>query len=179
VKQLVVLRHAKTEPGGGATRDIERVLLERGRRDAAAMAQYFKAQGHGCDLVLCSNAARTRETLSIFQPIACARAPVEVRGDLYLAEAAEMLALMRSLDDDVQSVLIVCHNPGAAELVQMMSHSPRNVREEDRHTRMRAKFATCSLAVIDLDIDHWQDARMQKGVLADFMRPRDLDLKGS
>jgi hypothetical protein len=61
----------------------------------------------------------------------------------------------------------------------MMSHSPRNVREEDRHKRMRAKFSTGSLAVIDLDIDLWQDARKQKGVLADFMRPRDLDLKES
>lgn len=143
------------------------------------MAQYFKAQGHGCDLVLCSNAARTRETLSIFQPIACARAPVDVRSDLYLAEAAEMLALVRGLDDDVQSVLVVCHNPGAAELVQMMCQPPLNVREEDRHRRMRAKFSTGSLAVIELDIDFWQDARMQKGVLADFMRPRDLDLKES
>jgi phosphohistidine phosphatase len=179
LKKLVVLRHAKTEPGGGETRDIDRVLLERGRRDAATMAQYFKAQGHGCDLVLCSNSARTRETLSIFQPIACARAPVDVRGDLYLAEAAEMLALVRGLDDDVQSVLVVCHNPGAAELVQMMCQPPLNVREEDRHRRMRAKFSTGSLAVIDLDIDLWQDARMQKGVLADFMRPRDLDLKES
>lgn len=179
MKKLVVLRHAKTEPGGGATRDIDRVLLERGRRDAAAMARYFKAQGHGCDAVLCSNAARTRETLSIFQPIACAGAPVEVRSDLYLAEASEMLALLRELEDDVNSVLIVCHNPGAAELVQMMCLPPRNDGEEDRHKRMRAKFSTCSLAVIDLDIDLWQDARKQKGVLADFMRPRDLGLKES
>jgi phosphohistidine phosphatase len=179
LKKLVVLRHAKTEPGGGATRDIDRVLLERGRRDAAAMAKYFKAHGHGCDAVLCSNAARTRETLSIFQPIACAGAPVEVRSDLYLAEASEILALLRELEDDVNSVLIVCHNPGAAELVQMMCLPPRNDGEEDRHKRMRAKFSTCSLAVIDLDIDLWQDARKQKGVLADFMRPRDLGLKES
>ena len=179
MKKLVVLRHAKTEPGGGATRDIDRVLLERGRRDAAAMAKYFKAHGHGCDAVLCSNAARTRETLSIFQPIACAGAPVEVRSDLYLAEASEILALLRELEDDVNSVLIVCHNPGAAELVQMMCLPPRNDGEEDRHKRMRAKFSTCSLAVIDLDIDLWQDARKQKGVLADFMRPRDLGLKES
>lgn len=179
MKQLIVLRHAKTEPGGGAKRDIDRVLLDRGRRDAAAMAYYFKTQGHGCDLVLCSNAARTRETLSIFQPIACAAAPVEVRSDLYLAEANEMLALMRDLDDDVQSVLFVCHNPGAAEFVQMMCHPPLNAREEDRHRRMRAKFSTCSLAVISLEADHWQGARIQKGELADFMRPRDLDTKES
>ncbi len=177
MKKLVVLRHAKTEPGGGATRDIDRVLLERGRRDAAAMAKYFKAQGHGCDLVLCSNAARTQETLSIFQPIACAGASVDVRSDLYLAEANEMLALMRDLDNDLQSVLFVCHNPGAAEFVQMMCHPPLNVREEGRHRRMRAKFSTCSLAVIELETDHWQGARIQKGVLADFMRPRDLDSK--
>lgn len=177
MKQVIVLRHAKTEAGGDTKRDIDRVLMERGRRDAAAMAQYFKAQGHGCDLVLCSNAARTRETLSIFQPIACAAAPVDMRSDLYLAEANEMLALMRDLDNDLQSVLFVCHNPGAAEFVQMMCHPPLNVREEGRHRRMRAKFSTCSLAVIELETDHWQGARIQKGVLADFMRPRDLDSK--
>ena len=179
MKRLYVMRHAKTEPGGGSKRDSDRILLERGRLDAAAMGRYFLLQGHGCDLVLCSDAARTQETLSIFRPIAFPRVRVEIRSDLYLAEADDLFGFLRGLDDDVAAVMFVCHNPGAAEFVQMMSQPPLNMREEERHRRMRAKFSTCSLAAIDLETDSWRKAKAQKGTLIDFMRPRDLEEKGS
>lgn len=179
MKKLYVLRHAKAEADGGTKRDIERVLMERGRRDAALMAQHFVSQGHACDLVLCSTAARTQETLTIFKAIAFSGVDVEVRDDLYLAEASEMFGFLRALDDDVKSVMFVCHNPGAAEFVQMMSHPPLNASEEERHRRMRAKFSTCSFAAIEFDSRTWHNARMQKGALVDFMRPRDLDRQGT
>ncbi len=178
MKRLFVLRHAKTEPAGGMKRDEDRVLVARGRRDAADMAQYFVSRGHACELVLCSTAARTRETLSIFKPVACAGARVILSEDLYLAEAPDILALLRSLDDKVGSVMVIGHNPGLAELCLMMSLPPPSVEQEARHRRMREKFSTSSLAVIGFDVAAWGGLRPGSGVLEDFMRPRDFGQTG-
>ena len=178
MKRLIILRHAKTEPGGLTKQDFDRVLLERGRRDAAAMAHYFVSRGHACPLVLCSTAARTRETLSIFQPLACAGAQVEFRDELYLAEAPESLAQLRSLDDKVGAVMVVGHNPGIEELALTLCMPPLSVEQEARHRRMRDKFATSSLVVIGFDAPAWRVLRPGSGVLEDFMRPRDLGQTG-
>ena len=178
MKRLIILRHAKTEAADGPKRDIDRVLIERGRRDAAAMAQYFVARGHGCDLVLCSTAARTRETLAIFGPIACSGVPVVYREDLYLAEMPDILAIVRSVDDAHGAVMLVGHNPGLEELALTISTVPLSIEEEARHRRMREKFATSSLAVLRFEARRWQDLRRGSGLLEDFMRPRDLDRRG-
>ncbi len=178
MKRLIILRHAKTEAAGGLKRDIDRVLIERGRRDAAAMAQYFVSRRHACDLVLCSTAARTRETLAIFAPIACSGVPVAYREDLYLAEAPDILSILRAVDDTHGAVMLVGHNPGLEELALTMSMAPLSVDEEARHRRMREKFATTSLAVIRFDVGRWQDLRPGSGLVEDFMRPRDLGRTG-
>lgn len=178
MKRLVILRHAKTEAAGGLKRDIDRVLVERGRRDAAAMAQHFVLRGHACDLVLCSTAARTRETLAIFAPIACSGVPVAYREDLYLAEAPDIISIIRSVDDTHGAVMVVGHNPGLEELALTMCTAALSIEEEARHRRMREKFATTSLAVIRFDAGRWQDLRPGSGLLEDFMRPRDLGRTG-
>ncbi len=178
MKRLIILRHAKTEAAGGLKSDIDRVLVERGRRDAAAMAQYFRARRHMCDLVLCSTAARTRETLAIFGPIACNGVATVYREDLYLAEALDILAIVRSVDDAHGAVMVVGHNPGLEELALMMSMAPLSIEEEARHRRMREKFATTSLAVLGFDAAHWKDVRPGSGLVEDFMRPRDLGRTG-
>lgn len=178
MRRLIILRHSKTEPAGGPKRDSDRVLVERGRRDAAATAHYFVSRGHTCGLVLCSTSARTRETLSIFQPVACPGARVEFREDLYLAEAPDILSVLRSLDDKVTSVMVVGHNPGLAELALTMCMPPLSVEQEERHRRMRDKFSTSSLAVIGFDAPGWRGLRPGSGVLEDFMRPRDFGHTG-
>lgn len=178
MKRLIILRHSKTETAGGPKRDIDRVLIDRGRRDAATMARYFVSRGHSCGLVLCSTSARTRETLAIFRPIACAGTPVEFRDELYLAEAPDILAALRSLDDKEGPVMVVGHNPGLAELALGLCMPPLSVEQEERHRRMRDKFATSSLAVIGFDLAAWRSLRPGSGMLEDFMRPRDLGQTG-
>lgn len=178
MKRLFLLRHAKTEAALGAKQDIDRVLLERGRRDAIAMAQYFVGRGLGCERVLCSTAARTRETLALFQPVALAHATQDIRDDLYLAEATELLDIVRSLDDKVSSVMLIGHNPGMEELALMLAGPPLSIEAEALHRRLREKFSTSALAVIGFDVPLWRDLRPGRGVLEDFMRPRDLGPKG-
>jgi phosphohistidine phosphatase SixA len=74
--------------------------------------------------------------------------------------------------------MVVGHNPGLAELALGLCMPPLSVEQEERHRRMRDKFATSSLAVIGFDLAAWRSLRPGSGMLEDFMRPRDLGQTG-
>lgn len=156
-------------------RDIDRALNDRGRRAADEMGQYFREQDYTCGIVECSAAVRTRETYGRLQPYVGDKVPVQYREELYLAEPSAMLAIARSLDDKIPSAMFVAHNPGVAELSLSLASAPQDLRQEKLHRRMREKFSTCALAVIDFDVQRWREIKPGQGALFDFVRPRDLD----
>jgi phosphohistidine phosphatase len=107
MNELYLLRHAKAVPQeeGGADRD--RPLEQRGRRAAQAVAQWIAEHRLEPQLVLCSPALRTRQTLDIVAA-AFPRPPKIVMDDgLYLAGArpshiAATKEAARSIDTIVQ-----------------------------------------------------------------------------
>ncbi|MBX6767935.1 MAG: histidine phosphatase family protein [Actinomadura rubrobrunea] len=152
---LLVLRHAKAVPGGG-TPDIERALAGRGRRDAAAAGAWLRENGLTPDLVLCSPAVRTRETLELLE------VPAEVRYEpqIYDNDADALLTLVRETDDDVRSVLLVGHNPSVHQLVHDLTGAAPD------------SFPTCALAVIEWE-GGWSDAWHGAGTLVTYRTPKD------
>lgn len=82
------------------------------------------AAGFVPELVLCSSATRTQQTWHAVQAAAGFPAPeptVCVEARLYLASAEALVDRLTEVDDAVQQVLLVAHNPGVADLVQMLS----------------------------------------------------------
>jgi phosphohistidine phosphatase len=150
---LLVLRHAKAAPGGG-TPDIERSLTERGRRDAEAAGEWLRGRGLTPDLVLCSTAARTRETLERL----AVPAPVRYESQIYANDADALLTLVRETDDDVRTLLLVGHNPSVHQLVHDLTGAAPNA------------YPTCALAVIEW-AGGWTDAWPGAGTLAAFHTP--------
>lgn len=175
MKRVFILRHAKTEPGTSSMSDYDRRLVEQGRKAAADMGAYMKRKGHVPDLVACSSAARTVETCTILLPSIRENIPVVFNRDLYLAEASHLLQVIRSSDDNLGSVMLIAHNPGVSELAATLAASPADAKGEARHKRMREKYSTCSLAVLEFPVKHWRSVQAARGVLVDFMRPKDLD----
>lgn len=141
-KQLLVLRHAKSDHGNRALSDHERPLNERGRDAAARMGAFMRGRNLLPDLVLCSSAARTTETLSLLAQAADLHAKTEFQDLLYLASAPTMLeiASTRSLSEDC--VMLVGHNPGSEDVLHVLGLGMH-------------EMPTCSLAHIELDIDDW------------------------
>jgi phosphohistidine phosphatase len=126
--------------------------------------------GYLPDLVLCSTATRTRQTLDAVLSELEVEPAVEFLEDLYLAGPSEMLDLVASVPDTVEAVLLVGHNPGTGILAAALSGegSPESVH------LMRAKFPTAGLAIIELNVDRWKDVVSGCGSLKEFVRPRDL-----
>lgn len=169
MRTLYLLRHAKAERSEGG--DFERRLTERGRLNAPAMGAYMRKRGYRPALVLCSPAARTRETLELLQPELGDAGPAESDRRLYLASAGMLLQRLQTIDEEIGGVLVVGHNPGLAQLAATLA--PRGDRQA--LARMREKYSTCGLAVIHLQIDRWEQATPGAGTLTDFMAPRYLD----
>ncbi|MEU6034414.1 histidine phosphatase family protein [Actinomadura sp. NPDC047616] len=151
---LLVLRHAKAVPGGGMP-DIERSLADRGRRDAEAAGEWLRDRGLVPDLVLCSSAVRTRETLERL----AVPAAVRYESQIYDNDADTLLTLVREADDDVRTLLLVGHNPSVHQLVHDLTGAAPDA------------FPTCALAVIEWE-GGWTDAWPGAGTLVTFRTPK-------
>ena len=135
-RQLLLLRHAKAEPGG--TADHDRDLDARGCRDAEALGHEMRRLGLVPQLVLLSSALRTRRTverLGAFDPVPA----VQVTDNLYLTEPDALLSALQAVPEGIRSLLLVGHNPGLHALALHLAgtHAPQALRDG---------LPTCTLA---------------------------------
>jgi phosphohistidine phosphatase len=121
MRTLVLLRHAKAETPGDDP-DFDRKLTGVGEVDADAAGSWLADGRLHPDLVLCSTAARTRQTwqgvsVALAQARAGGGAP-EVRYEkgLYAGGRTEVFDLLRTVPDTVATVLVVGHNPTVSEV---------------------------------------------------------------
>lgn len=171
MKILYLLRHAKSSWGDPSLADHDRPLNARGRQAAPLMGAYLREGGHQPDFVLCSTATRTRETLAAVLEEMDIQPAIDWDGDIYLAAPDQLLDLLRSVPDTVESVLMVGHNPGTAILADVLCADG----ESPALDLMRTKFPTAALAIIELEVDRWEETQRDCGRLLSFTRPRELE----
>lgn len=172
MRRLLLLRHAKAEPGGPDQDDHDRALTERGLADAAAMARYLKSNAYVADRILCSTSTRTRQTAEpVLQQTP---APVEYLETLYHATPGRLMALAQDADDADRVLLLIGHNPGLEQVATLLARDPVKPKEQTRHDLLEEKFPTAALAVLDFDIASWKQVSPCGAKLVDFVRPRDL-----
>ena len=166
--RLWLLRHAKSSWDDDRLADRDRPLAPRGERDADHLAEHLVASDVRPALVLCSAGLRARQTLGrVFHGLGDAF-EVRVEPGLYTFDASTLLSRLRSVLDDVPSVMIVGHNPALQELALTL------VDRGDGIGRLAAKFPTCALADIELRVDAWREAAPATGTLLGLTIPRDL-----
>ena len=171
MRTLYLLRHAKSDRSDPGLTDSDRPLAARGKRDAPAMGAYMRKHDYRPDLILCSTSERTRETLALLKPELGSKVATEYDRKLYLASPEVMLQRLRDVDEKIDSVLMIGHNPGTARLAAVLA--PRGDRRA--LARMREKYPTSGLAVIHLHVDRWEQAEPGSGTLTDFIAPAGLD----
>lgn len=174
MKRLLLLRHAKAVTGAGKTGDHGRPLNERGRKDAPRIAVAMQHSDYIPELVLCSTAKRTVETWELAAPELDARPRVSFLDALYLVPWKSIAQTLRSEGKGAAVLLVVGHNPGLEELAQALARKPQSERERRQFDTLKDKFPTAALAVIDFDIDDWNDLAPGTGALSDFIKPKEL-----
>ena len=162
---LYLLRHAKSSWADESLPDLERPLAPRGRRAAQQLAQHLRGHPIAPEVVLCSPALRTRQTLELIQPSLGVPAEVLIEDDLYGAGEDQLLARLRSLPGDVSGVLLIGHNPGIQDLAVFLVGGGAD------RDQLRAKFPTAGLATIEVP-GGWAKLGPGKAKLVAYRVPR-------
>ena len=165
--RLWLLRHAKSSWDDPDMKDVERPLAPRGARAADRMRDYLDAEEIRPELVLCSSALRTRETLARILPGLGSELTLRIEPSLYSFDADALLQRLREVPADVGSAMLIGHNPAMQELASVLA------AEGDRLDELRRGFPTAALAEVDLG-GSWRKLAPGTGRLTRFIVPHEL-----
>jgi phosphohistidine phosphatase len=167
---LSLLRHAKSSWRDPNLADFDRPLAERGSRAAPLMGKAMSEHGLVPDLVMCSPARRTRETLDLVLAQLGANTHVELEDALYHASPQTMLELAARVPPEVRHMLLVGHNPPLHDFALKLT----GAGEKDLRETLAAKYPTAGLAVLTFPIAGWSEIRPGSGILTLFLTPKAL-----
>ena len=152
MKRLILVRHAEAAPAGSQQTDHDRPLSDLGITEAGKLAHHLKKKGHVPDRMLVSSANRTQTTAQMLMTaFGQDNVDVEVRQELYLADASGLWESILNTDDGFDSLMIVAHNPGLSDLAHLLDKEVAGLKTAQS---LRVKF----------DIEHWVDADVRKVV---------------
>ena len=162
MKTLLILRHAKSSWSHLGTADHDRPLTKRGTRDAPRIGRLIKQQGLTPGLILSSTARRAKKTAETVAEHCEYPGQIEFLSNLYLASPEMYLKVLSELADDIDCVLVVGHNPGLEDLLEILTEAGETL-------------TTAALAQVNLSITQWHELNAStSGTLVKLWRPREL-----
>jgi phosphohistidine phosphatase len=161
MKILLLMRHAKASPGTAGVADFDRPLVDEGKNAAARIGLFLKREMLPIDLALSSPAARARETIE--EVLQAAGWSLEVRADdrLYESGALQLFEVLSEVDENLNAVLLVGHNPVLEEFVLLL-------------TGENVHLSPGTLAHIDLEAAKFSEVGENTGTLSKVVRPKEL-----
>ena len=159
MKKIFFLRHAKSSWSDFSLKDFDRPLSTRGIQDAELMGNYFKAKKIGLDVIISSPSKRTKETLDHF--FSSNISEIEYEKSLYHAHLEDVLEVITSSLEEIDTIMIVGHNPSMHEVTEFLSGD------------FLPKYPTCGLASLTYE-GEWKSVRSNSCELDSFKMPREL-----
>jgi phosphohistidine phosphatase len=146
MKTLFLIRHAKSSWADIGARDIDRVLNDRGHKDAPEMAKFLHNKGISPDLIVSSPAKRAVMTAGYFaNELGIPLENIDIQTDIYEADEATLRHIVRGLPDVANTILLFGHNPTFTYFA-------------NRYTKDYIdNIATCGIVQYNLNAQHWAD----------------------
>lgn len=160
MKTLYLVRHAKSSWEDDALSDRERPLSKRGEKTAPQMGQRLKAAGVSVQRMISSPATRALSTAQFLaSAIGYRRGAISQDAELYFEGADAMLACIQRVDDEIQTLMLVGHNPDITEFLNKLC------------SKRVVNMPTCAIATILLD-SSWSDVSYHSGRLQSYDFPK-------
>lgn len=164
MKNLYVVRHAKSSWDDSSLSDFDRPLNERGKADAPRMGKRLKDKEITPDYLLSSPAKRAYSTAKrIAEALKFPKDNIKTDRKLYHADEEEILDLVRGIPDKYNSVFIFGHNPGLTDFVNTMIHDRKAFIDN---------VPTCGIAAFNIPVDSWKKLEFGLGELIFFDFPK-------
>lgn len=160
MKNVYLVRHAKSDWNDESKSDFERGLNKRGQKAIPTMADALKEKQIIPDLILCSAAKRTKLTAKGLAKLIDYRGEIKYTNTLYMAEPEEVLSLIQNMNDKYDTVFIVGHNPEITELSNIMTNASID------------NVPTLGIVAIQFPIGSWKHVTKGEGKLTFFLYPK-------
>ena len=162
MKTLLLMRHAKSSWDNAYLTDHERPLKKRGKIDAARIAKIIETKSLVPDLILSSTAKRAVQTVETLTDVLDYHNQILYLEDLYLADFEIYIDVLKKVDSDLQTVMIIAHNPGLEDYLMALTGEPEIM-------------PTASLAHLELPTNRWENINIGTiGKLTDFFTPKTI-----
>lgn len=149
MKELFVIRHAKSSWAEPFQNDFDRPLNDRGKKDAPFMAAELKKKNISIDLLLTSDAKRAAATCHCFFN-EFTQAKILIEPKLYQATTKAFYEVVQDLDNQFNSVAIFSHNTGLTDFVNDLCNVHVDI------------VPTCGIYAVKIAIEDWKEFRKGK-----------------
>lgn len=165
MKNITLIRHAKSSWDHPDLPDIDRPLGPRGLRDAPVMADFLHKKNPNIDLWLTSPSERTKATAKFFQAaFGLDESAVLTLEELYHASADQLLGIVRGISATVSTVAIFGHNPGLTDFANLLCHDADYIEN----------IPTCAIVGISFPVNDWRMVKIKSSKREFFYLPRKI-----
>lgn len=166
MKNLYLLRHAKSDWSNPGENDFERTLNKRGKKDAPLIGAFIKKLEIPIELIISSPAIRAKSTaLQIAEKSGLNKEEIHFFDELYNFNHQPYLSIIQSINDDLSNILLVAHNPALEQLSAYLSGT----------TYDAYRIPTCGFLHFNIDVKNWKDLEFGCGNLRWMVIPRMLN----
>jgi phosphohistidine phosphatase len=161
MKNLILIRHAKSSWDDALLTDRERTLNKRGKQDAPVMGQLLNEKGLNPNRILSSPAKRALKTAKLIaEEIGYPKKKIDIREEIYEQGQEELVQLIAGLDNDWDRVFLIGHNPVLTEVANRLID-----------VGGIENMPTCGVVSVEFSNQRWCDCVKEGGKLAFFERP--------
>ena len=160
MKKLYLIRHAAAEFNASIS-DFERPITDEGREEARLLANRIAKAKISVEVVLCSSALRTMQTLEVIEPKLEMKYPAVYAKEIYTDGFEGLRILIMNLNEDLKSAMIIGHNPG-------ISHIARYLLQGSEPSDQNFTFRNAEMLMLDLQIKCWRDIKEYCGIKVEF-----------
>ncbi|MBL7005306.1 MAG: histidine phosphatase family protein [Gammaproteobacteria bacterium] len=162
MKTLFLIRHAKSNWSDPTLSDFERPLNKRGLKNAPVMAARLAECDDVPELIISSSAVRAKMTAQFFANALDDRGvKLTEENLLYSAGTTQLNHYVQSLDDSINNIAIVAHNPTLTWYANQMAQTDI------------FNMPTCSVITIRCNTKHWNKISSVKCSCINYMYPKD------
>jgi phosphohistidine phosphatase len=167
MKQIIFVRHAKSDWGNEFLKDIDRPLNDQGYTDAYFLSNWFLKNQKSPDLILSSPATRALNTALIFsRSLEFDMSNFYLTEEIYESSVDTLIELIKKQDDSKNRLMLFGHNPAIT-----------NISNQLAEDLFFDNVPTCGMVALHFSISSWRELSPKKGVLDFYQFPKDFRKK--
>ena len=170
MKVVFLIRHASANHFQENTDDHEKSINKQGELQSENIFKWIKKNDIKIDKIFSSTAKRAVETSNII--FSDRNIPLEFKKDLYLCSRIEVINLIKNLENNLENVVIIGHEPSMSETLKFLVG---DTRPDLKNVVSQPAYPTGGVAIINLKIENWSNLSKQEGTLDAFLIPEELN----